>query len=337
MASTTDSTPKQWSISTPRIFDILSPVDRIMIAGCGGGYDIFSGLPLYFNLTAKGKNVVMVNLSFTNLSSMELEKYCDGCYIVKNSTKLPSAYEGKQVYFPEYYLTCWLAEKIKKDVKMYAFERVGGGQGLAQVYKKLVKDLNIGAIVLVDGGTDSLTFGTEEHMGTPVEDHMSMVAVSDTVVPVKLLACLGFGVDAFHGISHGLFLENVAKMEKAGGYYGCFSVSQNSTEGNLFIQAYESVRSKMQPSIVCASVTDSMKGEFGDHHSTPRTKPSKLFINALMNIYWVFDLDIAVGFIPYRAELLTTSSASMVRSLIARYQETVRKNEETRKHLPLPM
>lgn len=326
---------QQWSISTPRIFDILQSKANIMIAGCGGGYDVFSGLPLYFSLTAKGKNVVLANLSFTNLSSMKLEEYQKGCYIVSNSHEPPFAYE--QVYFPEYYLACWLAETTKKDVKIYAFERMIGCQKLAEIYKKLVNDFKLDAIVLVDGGTDSLTFGKEQFMGTPAEDHTSMVAVSDSGASVKLLVCLGFGVDAFHGISHGLYLENVAKMEKAGGYYGCFNVSQHSKEGSLFMQAYESVRTKMQPSIVCASITDSMKGEFGDYHSTNRTKSSKLFINTLMSIYWVFDLDIAVGFIPYRAELLTTATDIEVYRIIGQYQDKVHKNGETRKHLPLPM
>ena len=327
----------KWTISRPRIFDILSSSNNILIAGCGGGYDILSGLPLYFNLLEQGKNVILANLSFTSLSSMKLDKFCDGCFVVSNSTELLSRYKDSSVYFPEYYLACWLAETTKKDAKIYAFDRGNGCKTLADAYKKLVSVFSIDAIVLADGGTDSLTFGTEEQMGTPAEDHASMVAASDSGVKTKLLVCLGFGVDSFHGISHGLFLENVATMEKAGGYYGCFSVSQHSNEGRLLMEGYKMVSSKMQPSIVCSSVTDAMKGEFGNHHSTLRTKSSKLFINALMNIYWVFDLDIAVNLIPYRAQLLATPTQSDIYTLINKYQVEMEKKGQVRKSLPLPM
>ena len=329
----------QWSISRPRIFDILAPVQNILIAGCGGGYDILSGLPLYFNLTAQGKNVTLANFSFTSLSSMGLDKLCDGCYIVKNSTKLPERYKDSGVYFPEYYLACWLAETTKKEeIKIYAFSRENGGKRQSIVYKTLAKTLNIEAIVLVDGGTDSLTFGSEQNMGTPTEDHTSMISAWDcSEAKIKLLVCLGFGVDTYHGISHALFLENVATMEKAGGFYGCFSVPRNSVEGEMLINGYDSVSSKMQSSIVCASVTDAMKGEFGNHHSTPRTGNSTLFINALMAIYWVFDLHTAVSQIPYRLELLATSSVIDVIKLISKHQDEVEKSGNTRKSLPLPM
>ena len=326
----------QWTISRPRIFDILSSANNIMIAGCGGGYDVLSGLPLYFNLLGQGKNVTLANFSFTSLSSMKLDMFCDGCFIVSNLTQLPARYKDGGAYFPEYYLARWLAETTKKDTKIYAFNR-DGGKMVANIYKKLVKDLAIDAIVLVDGGTDSLTFGTEEQMGTPAEDHTSMIAAWDSGVNIKLLVCFAFGVDSFHGVSHGLFLENVATMEKAGGYYGSFSVSQHSVEGKLLVEGYKMVSSNMQSSIVCASVTDSMKGEFGNHHSTSRTKSSELFINALMNIYWVFDLEKVVNLIPYRTDLLATTSDNDVCRVIGKHQHKMTEEGKIRERLPLPM
>ena len=326
----------EWTIERPRIFDILSPAKNILIAGCGGGYDILSGLPLYFNLRAQGKTVILANLSFTNLESKNLPSPCKGCYTVSNLTKLPSG-QGRGIYFPEYYLACWLKEVTGQDAKVYAFDRDNGCKQLSTIYKHLVKEHEIEAVVLVDGGTDSLTFGSEEMMGTPTEDHSSMVAANDSGASIRLLVCLGFGVDSFHGISHGLFLENVATMEKAGGYYGCFSVSRHSKEGKLLMEGYKSVSSNMEPSIVCASITDAMKGEFGDHHSTERTRSSILFINTLMTIYWVFDLSTAVQQIPYREEILRTVSSTEIYLLIARHQEKVKQMGHTRKSIPLPM
>jgi len=56
-----------WSITSPKIFNLLAPARKVLVAGCGGGYDILSGLPLYFALRRQGKSVYLANLSFTDL------------------------------------------------------------------------------------------------------------------------------------------------------------------------------------------------------------------------------------------------------------------------------
>jgi len=42
----------------------LANTRTVLIAGAGGGFDVFSGLPLYFALTAAGKTVHLANLTF---------------------------------------------------------------------------------------------------------------------------------------------------------------------------------------------------------------------------------------------------------------------------------
>jgi hypothetical protein len=46
-------------------FTELERADNILLAGAGGGFDIFCGLPLYFALQATGKQVHPANLSFS--------------------------------------------------------------------------------------------------------------------------------------------------------------------------------------------------------------------------------------------------------------------------------
>jgi hypothetical protein len=46
------------------ILDQLMAHENILIAGMGGGYDIFCGLPIYFDLRARGKQVHLANYSF---------------------------------------------------------------------------------------------------------------------------------------------------------------------------------------------------------------------------------------------------------------------------------
>jgi hypothetical protein len=42
----------------------LDGVNNILVAGAGGGYDVFCGLPLCFSLKRAGKTVHLANLSF---------------------------------------------------------------------------------------------------------------------------------------------------------------------------------------------------------------------------------------------------------------------------------
>jgi len=326
---------EDWSIVTPRIFTLLASSKAVLIAGCGGGYDVMSGLPLFFALRAQGKRVHLANLSFTSLSRLAKEaRYCDMCYKVTAGLSLSA--EG-HVYFPEYYLSRWFRNKLSEDVPVYAFARETGVEQLSKAYHKIVQELGVDAVVLVDGGTDSLMFGGELQMGTPTEDQSSIAAVGSLKVQTKLLACVGFGVDAFHGVSHGLFLENVAALEQRGGYLGAFSIPQGSAEGSLYMEAYRAVAECMQPSIVCASITDAMQGHFGNYHSTYRTGRSTLFINPLMSLYWCFQLSAIVQSIPYAEQLLATRSAFEVDSVINKHHGQLASQGQLRKPIPLPM
>ena len=51
-------------LKIPIIEELKQSEKTIIIAGCGGGYDIYCGLPLYFALRSLGKKVVLANLTF---------------------------------------------------------------------------------------------------------------------------------------------------------------------------------------------------------------------------------------------------------------------------------
>ena len=327
-----------WSIATPRIFQLLSPSKTVLVAGCGGGYDVTSGLPLYFALKAQGKKVLLANLTFTHIrtkASNSKSQYCNKC--VKVTHDMEAGKDARDPYFPEFYLSQWFWEKFEERVPVFTFERDVGVAQLNEAYSKICSDHGVDAIVLVDGGTDSLMFGTEEKLGTPVEDQTSIVAVDSVAGVSKFLVAVGFGVDSFHGVSHGLFLENVATLEKDGGYFGSFSIPAKSVEGGLYLEGYQAIAQHMQPSIVCASITDAMQGHFGNHHSTERTGNSKLFINPLMPIYWTFDLQKLVAKIPYAPALRPTANYTDVGNVIFGHHDKLRKEGKLRQPIPLPM
>ena len=77
-------------------FTELRPARRVLIAGAGGGFDVFSGLPLYFNLRAAGKDVFLANLSFSNLPPDSA-----GRRLTPDLVEVTADSEGSKYYFPE--------------------------------------------------------------------------------------------------------------------------------------------------------------------------------------------------------------------------------------------
>ncbi len=311
-------------------FNHLKGSKNILLAGAGGGFDIYSGIPVYFALKELGYNVTLANYSFTSLNLTNAEQVFPACYLVKSSSRSASHHN----YFPEKYLCEWFLTK-NSIVDMYAFDRTGVVP-LRNAYDYLVAKHEIDTIILVDGGTDSLMFGDEEGLGTPEEDISSMAAAFKTKVKKKYLLSLGFGVDHFHGVSHFRFLENVAELIKDGGYLGLFQVMKEMEEGQNFNAAveYANIRMKERESIVANSIKTAIEGEHGDFHSTERTKGSELWINPLMSIYWRFELDAVMKKNKYYDRIKNTKSIHEVSMEIARYK---RENENVREKKQLPI
>lgn len=238
-------------------------------------------------------------------------------------------------YFPEYHLCNWFKDELQEDITLYAFDRDAGAKQLTASYETIVRRHQIDAIVLVDGGTDSLMFGNEEELGTPHEDSCSIAGVMGVRnVDTKLLVCLGFGVDSFHGVCHSHFLENTSSLITDGAFLGAFSVLRETKEAQLYCSAYEYVKPRMMPSIVNSSITDAIQGHFGNYQSNRRTGNSELYLNPLMSMYWCYHLDGVAKRMVHIDKLMETRSIGDVSGVIERYRSTL---EEKRKPRQLPM
>lgn len=306
----------KYSINRIPIFQELETSETILIAGAGGGFDIFCGIPLYFNLIEQGKKVIIANFSFTWLNETTAEKVTPFCYRIRIGD---SDLSGRN-YFPEKYLKMWLGLQ-GKQVEIYGFERTGVNP-LRDAYKYLIKKHQIDTIVLVDGGTDSLMFGDEEGLGTPQEDVCSMAAVYRSGIKKQFLLSVGFGIDHFHGVSHYRFLENVAQMMKEGGYLGTFQLTKEMEEAQKYIDAINFVNQKIKgmESIVSNSVVSALEGNYGDHHTVNRTKGSELWINPLMTIYWCFDLRKVVQKITYYDLIKEVNTMGEFNGILSKYR-----------------
>src|SRR5262245_49624549 len=155
----------------PPCFTELEESRTVLLAGAGGGFDIFSGLPLYFGLRAAGKKVHLANLSFSHLDGAAGRRLHPAAVEVTADSQVTAS------YFPEYHLSRWFREQ-GQEVPIYCFERTGYGP-LVAAYREVTRHLQIDTILLVDGGTDSLMRGDESGLGTPEEDMASIAAVDD--------------------------------------------------------------------------------------------------------------------------------------------------------------
>ena len=164
----------------------LGESKRILIAGCGGGFDVFSGVPIGLCLMDAGKEVVFANLSFTTLWLCGGEKIAPAVWRI--------GAEAKDIpYFPEKWLAEWLARQ-GRTAPVYAFEKTGARR-LAEAYRHILNRHGIDVILLIDGGTDSVIFGDEPGLGTIEEDAVSLVAACVAGGGKAMLAAIGFGID----------------------------------------------------------------------------------------------------------------------------------------------
>jgi hypothetical protein len=278
--------PSTFSLATPPLFAALAPASSILIAGAGGGFDVYAGLPLAFALWHNGANVHLANLSFSQLELVDRDDWA-----TENVAAVTPDSTSPAWYFPERTLARWLAARQLPST-VYAFPPIGV-QPLRTAYQYLIERLGIDAVVLVDGGTDILLRGDEAALGTPVEDITSLAAVTGLDVPVKLVTCLGFGIDAYHGVNHVQVLENIAALDRDGGYLGALSVPGQSREAALYRSAVADAQTTTpdRPSIVNGQIAAATNGAFGDVQFTRRTSGSALFVNPLMAIYFTVDLD----------------------------------------------
>jgi hypothetical protein len=305
------------SIREPALFTRLRDCQHVVIAGAGGGFDVFAGLPIALALQAAGKRVSFANLTFSYLGGTDVR------WIAGNLAEVTPGTRGEDKYFPERALARWLAAQSLPST-VYAFEKVGV-RPLKAAWAALCERLRPDGIVLVDGGTDILMFGDEAGLGTPQEDMVSLAAVASMDVRERLVACIGFGVDSHHGVCHAHFLENVATLERDGAYLGSFSVPARSAEGAKFLEAVDFAQASApgRPSIVNGSISAAVRGQFGDVQFTTRTAGNELFINPLMGLYFTFDLPGVARRSGYLHLLEETDTIFQVSQVIERYRETI--------------
>ncbi|MFI0409912.1 DUF1152 domain-containing protein [Actinomadura sp. 3N508] len=304
-----------FSLQEPPLFTRLKKAQRILVAGAGGGFDVYAGLPLALSLLNEGKDVHLANLSFSALYGLPPDAWLEAD-VAAVTPETPA----HATYFPEATLARWLGRHGFPST-VYAFPKLGV-QPLRGAYRHLAGLLNLDAVVLVDGGTDILMRGDESGLGTPEEDMASLAAVHGLDVTEKIVLSLGFGVDAYHGVNHSHVLENLADLTADGSYLGAFSIPSDSREAALYLDAVDHAQASTpaHPSIVNGSIAAALRGQFGDVRFTTRTRNSELFINPLMAMYFAVDLDGLARRNLYLARLENTRVINQISAIIEEFR-----------------
>ncbi|MEO8607730.1 MAG: DUF1152 domain-containing protein [Chloroflexota bacterium] len=246
---------------------------------------MFCGLPIYFELLDRGYRVHLASYSVTEISLIQqVVQLTDSLIGVTADSVCDLA------YFPEGYLVRWFREQLSQEVTIWCFEKTGV-RPLIDNYRALIEHLKIDAILLVDGGVDSLLRGDEAQMGTILEDAISLIAVSELKkVSVRLMACLGLGAE--QDIHYAHVFENIAKLTELNAFQGSCSLHKQMEPYGHYEAAVAYVQSqpRQDPSVINSSVISAVQGHYGNYHLTDKTRGSRLWISPLMSIYWFFEI-----------------------------------------------
>jgi hypothetical protein len=138
----------------------------------------------------------------------------------------------------------------------------------------------------------------------------------------SFVASIGFGIDTYHGVCHAHVLENIAAIERDGGYLGAFAVTAAMPEGRAYLSAVSHAQQLTpgRPSIVNGSIAAAIEGQFGNVAFTQRTAGSELFINPLMALYFGFELSAVARRSLYLDQLEGTESIFDVNARIEAFR-----------------
>jgi hypothetical protein len=94
------------------------------------------------------------------------------------------------------------------------------------------------------------------------------------------VTCLGFGIDAYHGVNHVQVLEDLAALDRDGGYLAALSTPSGSREAALYHDAVAAAQAAtpQRPSIVNGQIAAALSGESGETSFTRRISGPTIFV-----------------------------------------------------------
>lgn len=269
-------------------------IRNVLLCGCGGGFDFVHSMLLYPELTRLGKRVVVGSYSFGQPEAIEGAEtvFQSGDVQVRRVTarSVPPRHYGPEVHLCSF-LDGRQPERAPHAVYAY-YARAFSVPVLRRLYEKWVAEHAIDAVVLVDGGSDSLMAGDEEGLGDPVEDAVSVAAVAGlSGLRAKILVSVGLGSDRFNQVSDAASLRAIAELTGQGAFLGALAVEPASPGFEFYRSCLEHIEARQSfRSVLASNIVSSVRGGFGRAGATGRAKDS-VFLWPLMATLWAFDVE----------------------------------------------
>jgi hypothetical protein len=274
-------------------------IKTILLCGCGGGFDFVHSLVLYPGLRELGKTVIIGSYSFGDpnaISGAAPIVFEKGNTIVKRVTarSIPDKHYAPEIHVCSYLDLHYRATAPHSVYAYYA--RAFTIPVLTAFYKQLITEHDIDAIVLFDGGSDSLMRGDEDGLGDPVEDAVSVATVAGLDVKLKFLISIGLGTDRYNNVSDAATLRAIAELTAAGGFHGAVSLEPNHDGLQFYRKCIEHIYWKQTfRSVIAGMIISAAEGHYGGETVPPivgeRLQTGTFFIWSLMAILWAFDVN----------------------------------------------
>jgi hypothetical protein len=294
--------PAECSLLLPPFLSRLadSSVKTVMLCGCGGGFDFVHSLLLYPELKRLGKSVVIGSYSFGNPNRItgDAETIFERAGVVAKrvtGASSPDPYYGPEVHVCSYLDT---VDPDSAPHSVYAYyARAFSVPLLRQLYEQLIRAHSVDAVVLVDGGSDSLMAGDEEGLGDPIEDAVSVTTVAslDPKI-VKVLLSIGLGTDRYNHVSDASSLRAVGELTQMGGFLGALALEPSNPSFQFYRDCLEHIYQRQEfQSVLAGTIVSAIEGWFGrdltPHRLQRRVRQGELYLWPLMAVLWGFDVN----------------------------------------------
>eukprot|EP01059_Diplonema_ambulator_P000178 TRINITY_DN10159_c0_g1_i1.p1 TRINITY_DN10159_c0_g1~~TRINITY_DN10159_c0_g1_i1.p1 ORF type:complete len:549 (+),score=171.32 TRINITY_DN10159_c0_g1_i1:133-1779(+) len=172
------------SYFTPSFLKQLASPDihTVLLIGCGGGFDFIQSMLLYPELKKQGKNVIIVSNSFTDVNAFHKNSPMVWANAETQVRKVSaSSTHTSTRYIPEVHLCSFLDRSYPEATPHVVYgcnATKWSVHGLTRFLQYMCAEHKVGAVVVLDGGSDSLLRGDEGSLGHPIEDAVTVGAVA---------------------------------------------------------------------------------------------------------------------------------------------------------------
>lgn len=308
----------------------LKPGSRVLVSGCGGGFDVVAALPIGLALEKAGHEVVYSSFSFSSVPLAEnISWITNKLMLVDRKSVLTKAR-----YFPEKYLCEWYHHKKRIFQRVYCYS-VSSISDLTEIFKHIRNIEMIDYHFVVDGGSDGILRGDEFDLGTPDIDATSVIAASNSSIDKAYYVLTAFGTEGVNNnVRHAEVLERMAELICTGDMIGVSSILNDRKVRDDFTDAVSFIFERNgDPSTIVGSMAESLKGKCGDCSFNWKTVLAPVWISPLTSLLWFFSVNGVAENKLYYNEILEAREVFEIDSIISRFWSSHR--TQVRKDIPI--